>query len=169
MWKLIIPVVGIALAVAMPLTRHVQKVRAEHAAAAFLTELHAAQQLFRRANAAGGYASELASLTTSCPAGGPPAMTVSPDRLADAGYRVRLRAADGSRRLTADCHGRPTASDYYAAAEPMATETPAEQAFAVTSAGRIFVFFDRLAPLERDMSSGGLATAIDDLGAFTIP
>ena len=35
--------------------------------------------------------------------------------------------------------------------------------------GRVFVFFDGLAPLEKDMAPGGLATPLDTLSAFRIP
>jgi Tfp pilus assembly protein PilE len=169
MWRIVVPLAGIVLAVAVPLTHYAQKGRAERAAVRFLTELTAAQERFRTVSAAGGYASDLTSLTTPCPGSGAQALAVSPAALTGARYNVHLRAAEGARVLGADCHGRALASDYYAAAEPMSAETPAEQAFAVTSTGRIFVFFDRRAPRERDMAAGGLATPLEALKEMTIP
>jgi hypothetical protein len=162
-WRVVVPLAGIVIAVSLPLTHYARKGRAEHAAARFLTELTAAQERFRTLHAAGGYASDLTSLTTPCPGGGAEALAVSPATLTDAGYTVHLRATDGAQVLGADCHGRALASDYYAAAEPMSARTPAEQAFAVTSAGRIFVFFDRRAPREADMTHGGLASPLESL------
>ncbi len=169
MWRVILPLVGIALAVAVPLARHAQKVRAEHTAAEFLAHVRAAQQRFREEHQSAGYASALASLTTACPGSGGAAMGQPTATLIDAGYHVRLRPADGAVTVGDDCHGRPLASDYYVAAEPISAETPAQQAFAVTAAGRVFVFFDGIAPRERDMAAGGLATPLDRLDVFTIP
>jgi hypothetical protein len=169
MWRIVVPLAGILLAVSFPLTQYARKGRAEHAAARFLAELTAAQEQFRMVYATGGYASDFASLTTPCPGGGAEALAVSPATLTGAGYAVQLRAADGAQVLGADCHGRALASDYYAAAEPMSARTPAEQAFAVTSAGRIFVFFDRRAPREADMTPEGLATPLEALKELIIP
>jgi hypothetical protein len=60
-------------------------------------------------------------------------------------------------------------SDYYASAEPGSSRPPAHQAFAVTSAGRVFVFFDGIAPRERDMAPGGTATPLEQVPALKIP
>jgi hypothetical protein len=67
-----------------------------------------------------------------------------------------------------DCHGRPLSSDYYAALSP-SDGTVGQQAFAITGTGRIFVFFDGIAPVERDMTADGLATPIEALDTFKIP
>jgi hypothetical protein len=67
-----------------------------------------------------------------------------------------------------DCHGRQLTSDYYVAAEP-ANEFTGLLAFAATSRGRVYVFFDGIAPAERDMDAGGLAVPLDTLDTFKIP
>jgi hypothetical protein len=84
------------------------------------------------------------------------------------GYRFVLRAARTARDVGLDCHGRRTASDFYAAATP-ANEFAGREAMAMTSWGRIYVFFDGIAPLESDMAVGGLAVPLDTLEAFKIP
>jgi hypothetical protein len=62
-----------------------------------------------------------------------------------------------------------TVSDYYAAAAPRSVQTAGQQAFAMLAAGRIYVFFDGIAPLERDMTPDGLAVPLDALRTFKIP
>ena len=39
----------------------------------------------------------------------------------------------------------------------------------MTATGRIYVFFDGVAPLERDMAAGGLATPLESVPTFKIP
>jgi hypothetical protein len=91
-------------------------------------------------------------------------------RARNQGFHVVLRAAEGAGAAAADCHGRPTTTDFYAALEPVSAESAPRRAYAVTgSAARVFVFFDGLAPLERDMAPGGLATPLESLGVFRIP
>jgi hypothetical protein len=84
-------------------------------------------------------------------------------------YEVKVRAAEGATPLPPDCHGRPTTSDYYASAVPTSAAAAGQQAFAMTATGRIFVFFDGIAPLERDMTPSGLATPLESVPTFKIP
>jgi hypothetical protein len=79
-----------------------------------------------------------------------------------------LRAAARAATVGTDCHGRATASDFYAAVQPM-DEWAGRQAMAASAWGRIYVFFDGLPPLERDMEAGGLAVPLDTLDIFKIP
>lgn len=163
-----IPALGIAIGVAIPLMRHVERERAEGLAADFLHSLHAAQQEFRT-GPAGGYAASFESLTTACPGQGPALTPHALDQLARVGYAPLLRPAGAAQAGRPDCHGRPTVTDYYAAAAPMSTAAAGRQAFAMLAAGRIFVFFDGVAPLEPDMTGEGLAVPLDSLRTFTIP
>jgi hypothetical protein len=39
----------------------------------------------------------------------------------------------------------------------------------MTATGNIYVFFDGVAPLERDMTATGLATPVESVPAFKIP
>lgn len=170
MWRDALPLLGILIGVALPLVRHGQKVRAESEAAAFLERVHAAQEAFRAGRPTGGYASALESLIEPCPGGraaGPLRDAVA--SLTAAGYEPRVRTADGGAARGPDCHGRATFSDYYASAQPRSSEIAGQQAFAEMSSGRIFVFFDGVAPVERDMAAGGLATPLDARDQFRIP
>jgi hypothetical protein len=168
-WIWLVPLIGTIAVVSVPLLRHVQKRQAETAAIEFLRRVHIAQHAFRSGRADGGYASDFASLTVPC-AGKMPGVLTEKDSVAlnDSGYQAHLRRADGAVPLSVDCHGRTTVSDYYAAVSPASVESPGQQAFATTAAARIFVFFDGIAPLERDMTAG-LATPLDALDAFKIP
>jgi hypothetical protein len=165
-----LPVLGIVIVTGWPLVNFITREQGEAAAAGFLGKLRTAQEAFRQAG--GGYTSELASLTSPCP-GQPSAPLQTGDvvRLAAAGYDVTIRPAAASAASSGvDCHGRSTVSDYYAAVQPRSPGILAQQAFGTTaSAGRIFVFFDGVAPLESDMGPGGLATPLEALDSFKIP
>jgi len=166
----IVPLIGAAIVASVPFVRYVQKRSAESAAAEFVRRVQLAQQSFRSSQQGMGYAASIESLTVPCPGSG------SGTPLADAvnsleriGYTAQLRAAEGATSVAPDCHGRPTVSDYYAAAAPQPAKSAGQQAFAATAGGRIFVFFDGIAPLERDMAASGLATPLDGLSTFKIP
>lgn len=166
----IVPLVGAVIVAALPLVRYVQKRTAESGAADFLRRVQVAQHAFRASQPAAGYAASFESLTAPCPGGRPGMLRGDAiSSLEQLGYAAQLRAAEGATPLALDCHGRPTVSDYYAAASPRSVASAGQQAFAATAAGRIFVFFDGIPPLERDMAPSGLATPLDALGTFKIP
>jgi Tfp pilus assembly protein PilE len=168
-WMMAVPTVGVIIVVAWPLLNYVRREQAHAEAAGLMEKLRTAQEAFRATG--GGYASELASLTSPCPGQmSSPLPADDLSRVAAAGYEVAVRPAASGESRGVDCHGRSTVSDYYALAQPRSPETLAQQAFATTaSAGRIFVFFDGLAPLESDMGPDGLATPLEALGSFKIP
>lgn len=140
---------------------------AEKAAAATMAAVIEAERAFRRAGGRGGYATDLQSLTTPCP--GEQTSALSGDLpVAKYDYRVIVRAAARALTNGTDCHGRPTATDFYTATAP-AHAWAGRQAMAATAWGRIYVFFDGLAPAERDMETGGLAVPLDTLDTFKIP
>ena len=169
-WPVIVPLVGIVAIVAVPFMRHAQKTRAESAAAAFLGRLHAGQRAFRMSHSSLGYAPGFDSLTMPCPGSRAAPLTMNDiTSLGTSGYDATLRSAEGASTGALDCHGRPLVSDYYAAVAPRSVDARGRQAFAVTSTGRIFLFFDGIAPLERDMLATGLATPLDTLDTFKIP
>jgi hypothetical protein len=163
-----LPLLGTLIVTALPLIRYAQKTRAETRAAAVLGRVAEAQQRFRLAST--GFASTLASLTTPCglPSGALLDVQALSD-LTDAGYRLLLRPAQRANVIGRDCHGVETVSDYYAAVLPDAPTAAGQQAFAVTSKGRIYLFYDGLPPVEGDMEAGGLATALDAADRFKIP
>lgn len=138
---------------------------AERAAATFMERIGEAQRAFREQVGRRGYATDLASLMTPCPGDAQP--LIARDPVAPA-YVVVVRAAERATVTGADCHGRPIASDYYAAAQP-ATEVAGRQAFAMTARTRIHVFFDGLAPREADIGLAGLAVPLQAVKTFKIP
>ena len=159
-------VMGIGAAVAIPVLWYARMEAAESRAAAALIEISTAQRLFRSHGLHGGYATDLASLRAPCPGdSAAPLAAVLDDA---AGYTIQLRTTRTARILGADCHGRPMASDYYAAAQPT-TPLSGRLGLATTARARLFVFFDGLPPLESDMTAGGLAVPLDTLDTFKIP
>ena len=159
---------GIAASIARPVIMYARMNRAEKLAAITIAAVVDAERAFRSAGGNGGFASDLASLTTPCPGQAAPALVI-PAALSGFDYAVSLRPAEGATTgRGADCHGRPTTMDFYAAVAPL-TSIAGRQAFAVTARGRAYVFFDGLPPRERDMSAGGLAIPADRLPVFRIP
>lgn len=168
-WPILVPLAGIAVVVGVPFVRHAAKVTAEDTASGFLEQVHEGQRAFRASHGDAGYASALDSLTRACPGASAAAVPASAVvALLAREYATTVRPADGAETRRADCHGRPLVSDYYAAAFP-STVGAGQQAFATTASGRIFLFFDGVPPLERDMSADGLATPLDARETFTIP
>jgi hypothetical protein len=129
-----------------------------------MQQVHAAQRAFRARSSHSGYATSVESLIRPCPDGRPAVL----DQWAVRGYVLSVRAAHDARVGGVDCHGRPTASDFYASAQP-AGAFDGRLALAVTSRGRVFVFFDGVPPREDDMRFGGLAVSVEALAGFKIP
>jgi type II secretory pathway pseudopilin PulG len=158
--------VGILVGIALPLTRYVQKRRAEAAAIQVLQQLRDAQQTFR--TQWGGYATDVDSLVAGCGSG----RVVDPaelDRLRSRGYGVSLRASSGARGLPErDCRGREMATDYHVSIQPTASGEAGQQAFAAGASGDIYIFYDGIAPSEADIASG-LATPLSRRSSFRIP
>lgn len=156
--------VGIAGVLTVPARMFATMAGNEADAVSALARVDAAQRAFERA-AYGGYASDLATLTTPCPGESEPLLR--PDEL-PAEYELFVRAAAGAVERGRDCHGRPVVSDYYASAAPRDI-LAGLRAYAMTSRGRIHMFFDGVPPRERDFQPQGLAVPVDTLSTFEIP
>jgi hypothetical protein len=170
MWALavVIPILGTALAVAWPLARYASQERAHAVAIAFLEKSSAAQGAFRNRSGDAVYATSLESLIAPCSPAVAPIPVDPTGEVRAAGYAITLRAAAGATPGPPDCRGT-TASDYYLALEPASPDAPGQRSFAMRGDGRIFVFFDGVAPREADMLSGGLAVPLAESAAFRIP
>jgi len=170
-WTAAIGLAGILTAVAIPVIDHERRRRAEDAAAAVLAAVARAQTAFRSAGGHGGYASDLESLLTPCSGAAQAALSerIGASHIRTMRYAFIARAASGSRVVATDCHGRPSVSDYYAAAAPRINGVDGQRAFAMRSNGRVFVFFDGVPPRESDMGPFGLAVAFNTLDRFKIP
>jgi hypothetical protein len=170
-WAAVVGLAGIICVVAFPLIEHERRRRAEAAAAVVLAEVARAQTAFRASSGGAGYASDLESLLTSC-SGAPRAVLaahIGTHDIRAMRYQFHVRAAEGSRVVGTDCHGRPAVSDYYAAAAPRINGVDGRRAFAMRSSARVFVFFDGIPPRESDMGPFGLAVAFNTLDRFKIP
>jgi hypothetical protein len=164
--SVLVPLVGILTAAGVPLARYALMERHERTAVAVLQRVQAAQAQFHRR--AGGYASDAASLTTACPGETPVLPAESVQALGAAGYTLTVRPAQGAAAVGMDCHGRAVVADYYVAAAPTSSRVAAREAFAGRGDGRLYVFFDGLAPREADLGTG-LATPLDARDALRIP
>jgi hypothetical protein len=107
-------VLGIVVAIGIPLLTFTGMKRAEDHAMEQFQQVYVAQRAFRARSGQGGYATSVESLTTPCPDGLPAVL----DQWAVRGYVLSVRAARDARVGGVDCHGRPTASDFYASARP---------------------------------------------------
>jgi type II secretory pathway pseudopilin PulG len=165
-WPILVPVIGICLAAALPLARHAQKQRDEGAAVRALRNIQQVQGRFKAA--VGSYATDAATLAAGCPGVDAALPADLFANLAGAGYVLQLRPAADGTTVGRDCHGRPTATDYYLAAAPRTSREAADKAFAGRADGQLFFFVDGVAPREADMA-GGLAIPIDALESFKIP
>jgi hypothetical protein len=163
------PILGTLLAVAWPLARYVSQERGHAAALAFLREAAAAQEAFRGGAGDSRYVTALDSLITPCNGRAAPFSADRVRALEASGYAISMRPAASASTGAPDCHGRPTASDYYLALEPASPEASVQRAHAMTGNGRIFAFFDGVPPREADMTAGGLAVPSEELPAFRIP
>lgn len=157
----IIALVGMLSAVSYAAGTRLRIKWREEAAAEALTAVVDAQREFRVGGGRGGYATSLASLTTACP--DTTAVMLSPQSLAADGYDISIRVRGDQAEARTDCHGRPTASDFIATAEPIRVGVDGLRAMSASASGPIFVFFDGVAPREADMAAGGLAMPLDDL------
>jgi type II secretory pathway pseudopilin PulG len=170
-WSAAVGLAGILTGVAIPVIEHERRRRAEDAAAVVLAEVARAQTAFRSAGGHGGYASDLESLLTPC-SGAPQAPLserIGAHELRKLRYAFAVRPAEGSRVVASDCHGRPSVSDYYAAATPRINGVDGQRAFAMRSGGVVYVFFDGIPPRATDMGPFGLAVAFTTLDRFKIP
>ncbi|HXG87932.1 MAG TPA: hypothetical protein VNJ02_06315 [Vicinamibacterales bacterium] len=159
--------VGIVTAVAWPLWQHTHKRTAEATAADFIQRLSESQDRFQQAYQA--FAAELTSLTEPCEGWD---HWLDRDLVATVrkhGYEIVLRPTTDAQSRAVDCRGRATTSDYYAALTPGAGGGLAQRAYARRATGDAFVFFDGVAPQERDFPPGGLATPLRDRDSLVIP
>jgi hypothetical protein len=158
---------GAAGAISVQVLAYARIRQAEAGAAETLAAIADAQRVFQKTGGRSGFATDLESLTHPCPGDTSAALSNAPD-IAAGDYRLVLRPARRAAMVGTDCHDRATADDFYAAVRP-AHAWAGRHAMAVTSIGRIYVFFDGIAPLEGDMEFRGLAIPLDAVGTFRIP
>jgi type II secretory pathway pseudopilin PulG len=162
---LVVPLVGILIAIALPLTRYVQKQQAEETAIQVLQDVRDAQRAFKAQW--GGYATDADALVV-CGTGRMLDAALL-DRLGGRGYGMSLRAGFGATSLAErDCRGREMATDYYVSIQPTSARNAGQEAFAAGATGDIYVFYDGIAPSEAEIANG-LATPLTLRSSFRIP
>ena len=168
-WRRVVPIAAAAIALVWPFTQYAIKVRSETAALDILEDIRAAQVAFRTAGGRGAFAVSIDSLILPCegtPAVRPPSVRTE---LAGRGYEAIIRTHESVAASGVDCHGRPTAPDYYVGVQPISGRVAGQRAYAATAHSEPFAFFDGLAPREADLGPGGLAVPVSALRTFRIP
>jgi hypothetical protein len=160
---LVAPVIGLLLAIGVPLAEHVARERNTRTVIALVQEAMALQAAFQ--GRAGGYASGGAALAAAC-ASGSEAFGLVQARAAAAGYRVAVCPSAQAHLVGNACDGTPLISAYLVTAEPVVPGVG--RAVTGVSDGGVFVFYDGVAPTEHDIARG-LPTPLDRLNAFRIP
>lgn len=168
-WSRLVPIAGVAIALAWPFARYAVKVRSEAAALEVLEDIKAAQVAFQTAGGRGAFAVSIESLTVPCEGTSAVLPTTVLTELEGRGYEVILRTRHLIDASGVDCHGRPTAPDYYVGVQPISGTMAGLRAYAATAHSGPFAFFDGLAPREADFVPGGLAVPVTALTTFRIP
>jgi len=159
---IVIAIVGILAAIAVPGMLRARRTANEAAAIGSLRALNSAESSYAAAAGKGGFAPLLATLATPCPAS--TAAFISPDLSIDpavkSGYTVTMAAAAVSSPGPLDCTGTATVTAYYATAVPVSAGTSGLRAFASSASGAIFFDPTGAAPTEAAMTPGGGGTTI---------
>jgi prepilin-type N-terminal cleavage/methylation domain-containing protein len=159
---IVIAIVGILAAIAVPGMLRARRTANEAAAIGSLRALNSAESSYAAAAAKGGFAPLLATLATPCPAS--TAAFISPDLSIDpavkSGYTVTMAAAAVSSPGPLDCNGTATVTAYYATAVPVSAGTSGLRGFASSASGAIFFDPTGAAPTEAAMAPGGGGTTI---------
>jgi prepilin-type N-terminal cleavage/methylation domain-containing protein len=133
---IVVAIIGIIAAIAVPGLLRARMSGNEAAAIGSLRAINSAQASYAAAAGQGGYAATLAVLAAGCNSG---AGFISPDLKSDpstkSGYTVALT---GTGTGPADCNAVVTKTDYTATAVPVGIGTTGTRGFNTGSAGTIF-------------------------------
>ena len=160
---IVVAIIGILAAVAVPGLLRARMSGNEAAAIAALRAISSAESAYASGGANGGFAPQLNRLAQSCP--GSTHGFISPDLSTDpsikSGYTITLQAATGSVAGPLDCNGVPSvAGGYYATAVPLQIGVTGNRGFATYTVGTVFFRPDGVAPTEVEMAPGGGGTPI---------
>jgi type IV pilus assembly protein PilA len=158
---IVVAIIGIVAAIAIPSLLRARMAANEASAIASLRALNSAEATYATVAGKGGYAILLAVLGVACPGSQVP--FISPDLSTDpsnkSGYTVAVFAATGSTPGLADCNGATTATAYYSTAAPLYWNS-GRRAFASTGNGSIFYDATGVPPTQAVMATGGGGTTI---------
>jgi prepilin-type N-terminal cleavage/methylation domain-containing protein len=151
---IVVAIIGIIAAVAVPNLLRARMAGNEASAISSMRAIISAQGSFEAAY--GGYATDLASLADPCP--GAPTGFISRDLnvndVEKSGYRFTLAAGDGADPRPNDCFGGPTQSAYYASAIPVSLGYTGARGFATNASASIWQDSDGSAPPEPFNAAG---------------
>ncbi len=159
---IVVAIIGIIAAIAVPGLLRARMSGNEASAIGSLRAINSAQASYSSAAASGGYALLLATLSKACP--GSTQGFISPDLSVDpsvkSGYTVTLAAGAGAANVALDCNATMSQTAYYGTALPVTVGTTGNRGFATTAAGTIFFNATGIAPTEAQMAPGGGGTPI---------
>jgi type IV pilus assembly protein PilA len=158
---IVVAIIGIVAAIAIPSLMRARMAANEGSAIASLRALNSAEATYSSVAGHGGYAIQLSVLGTPCPSSQVPFISadLSTDPSNKSGYVIAVFAATGSAAGLADCNGATTATAYYSTAVPQ-YGTTGRRAFASTGNGSIFYDGTGVPPTQAAMANGGSGTTI---------
>jgi type IV pilus assembly protein PilA len=159
---IVIAIVGIVSAIAIPAMLRARMSGNEASAIGSLRALNSAETSYSAAAGRGGFAAQFAILATACPSStsGFISLDLALDPSIKSGYTIVLARATASNVGLADCNGTLTASGYYSTATPIMAGNTGQRAFATSGNGTIFFDSSGTAPTEAAIAPGGAATPI---------
>ena len=158
---IVVAIVGIVGAIAIPSMLRARMSANEASAIASLRALNSAQTTYSTVAGRGGFATLMAVLGAPCPGSQVPFISaeLSTDPSTKSGFTITVAAATGSTPGLADCNGASTATGYYSTATPVSALT-GRRAFASSGSGIIFFDPTGTPPTEAQMATGGGGTVI---------
>jgi prepilin-type N-terminal cleavage/methylation domain-containing protein len=148
---IVVAIIGILAAIAIPRLIRVRTTANESAAIASIRAIATAEEVYARTCGNGGFASTLTTLGTSTP--GSTAPFLSADLTGSAtprseGYTFAIAPGAGASATADDCNGAGTQSAWYASAVPATLFVSGTRAFAVNTGQTIWEVAGSTAPTE---------------------
>jgi prepilin-type N-terminal cleavage/methylation domain-containing protein len=153
---MVVAIIGVVAAVAVPGFLRVKLTANEASAVASLRAINGAQVAYSASAANGGYAARLATLGVSCPGSTQVFLSIelSGDPTLKGGYRIALDQGT-SGAGPQDCNGTASYDGYYLTAVPLSSGWTGSRAFATSNRGTIFYRSDGVAPTEAAIAPNG--------------
>jgi type IV pilus assembly protein PilA len=151
---IVIALIGIIAAIAIPILLRARMSGNEASAIASMRALISAQADFEAMSR--GFADDLATLAATCP--GSPAPFLAPDlganNIVKSGYRFATVAGAASVAGPNDCFGNPTQTAYYASATPVTLGMTGSRAFATNRTATVWQDTTGVPPVEPFAAAG---------------
>ena len=148
---IVVAIISIIAAVAVPSLLRSKQTGSEVAAAASLQAISKAEVMYSLSCGAGGFAVSLPTLGTPSPGtseGYLSADLIGGAVVAKSGYNVTLMAGAGAAAGPNDCNGVATQTTFYATAVPQSFGQTGSRSFAVNASGTVWMNNTAVAPTE---------------------